>query len=126
MKKKGKVPVQCTQAGRVVSLPPPLPAPLAELWGGGGRLASHVLPGDFERGRGDLWQVHSAGHSRGWIWQILMARHFGGSFWRVTLAHLFGGFSTSNEKQAVEQKKEEKKCTISESVDCIMSLYISQ
>ncbi len=53
--KKGKVPVQCTQAGRVGSLPPPLLR-----WrscGGGGGLASHVLPGDFERGRGDLWQA---------------------------------------------------------------------
>ena len=86
--------------------------------GGGGRLASHVLPGDFERGRGDLWQVNSAGHSRGWIWQILMARHFGGSFWRVhlaghfgtfiwrvILAHLFGGFSQAMKREAVEQRK---------------------
>ena len=61
--------------------------------GGGGRLASHVLPGDFEQGRGDLWQVNLAGHSRGWIWQVFMARHFGGFIWRVSLAHLFGGFS---------------------------------
>ena len=72
-------------------LAPPPPAPLAELWGGG-RLASHVLPGDFEQGRGDLWQVNLAGHSRGWIWQVFMARHFGGFIWRVSLAHLFGGF----------------------------------
>jgi hypothetical protein len=91
--RKVKVPVQCTQAGRVDSLPPPPPpAPLVELWGGG-RLASHVLPGDFEQGRGDLWQVNLAGHSRGWIWQVFMARHFGGFIWRVSLAHLFGGFS---------------------------------
>ena len=59
---------------------------------GGGRLASHVLPGDFEQGRGDLWQVNSAGHSRGWIWQVFMARHSGGFIWRVSLAHLFSGF----------------------------------
>ena len=91
--RKVKVPVQCTQVGRVDSLPPPL-APLAELWGGGGgRLASHVLPGHFEQGSGDLWQVNSAGHSRGWIWQVFMARHFGGFIWRVSLAHSFGGFS---------------------------------
>ena len=32
---KVKVPVQDAQAGRVNSLPPPLSAPLAELWGGG-------------------------------------------------------------------------------------------
>ncbi|MFN9907600.1 MAG: hypothetical protein ACK56F_16000, partial [bacterium] len=42
---KVKVTVQDAQAGRVGSLPPP-PSPLAEPWGeGGGRLASHVLPG---------------------------------------------------------------------------------
>jgi hypothetical protein len=46
-------------------------------------LASNVLPGDFEQGRGDLWQVNVAGHSRGWIWQVFMARHFGGFIWRV-------------------------------------------
>ncbi len=60
--------------------------------GGGGRLAGHVLPGDLERGRGDLWQVSLAGHSRGWIWQILMARLLGGSFLRVHLAGHFGTF----------------------------------
>jgi hypothetical protein len=43
---------------------------------GGGRLASHILPGDFERGRGDLWQVNLAGHTRGWIWHVSMARQF--------------------------------------------------
>ncbi len=92
----------CSNAwvGRAGSLPPP-PAPLAELWGGGG-LASHVLPGDFEQGRGDLWRVNSASYSRGWIWQIFMARLFGGSFWRICLAGHFGTFiwrvSTSNEK----------------------------
>jgi hypothetical protein len=32
---KVKVPVQDAQAGRVGSLPPSPPAPLAELWGGG-------------------------------------------------------------------------------------------
>ncbi len=57
------------------------PPPLLLRWrscgeGGGERLASHVLPGDFEQGRGDLWQVNLAGHSRGWIWQVFMARHF--------------------------------------------------
>ena len=99
--KKVKVPVQYAWVGRAASLPPP-PAPLAEPWGWGGGLASQVLPGDFEQGRGDLWQVNSAGYSRGWIWQIFMARHCGGSFWRIYLAGHFGTFicwvSTSKEK----------------------------
>ena len=94
---KAKVPVQYAWVGRAGSLPPP-PAPLAEPWGGGG-LASHVLPGDFERGRGDLWQA-----SRELKWQVFLASKFGGLFsrvnpadshgkifWRVILAHLFGG-----------------------------------
>ncbi len=89
--RKVKVPVQHTQAGRVDSLLPPS-CSIGVAVGGGGRLASHVLPGDFERGRGDLWQVNLAGHSRGWIWQVFMARHFGGFIWGVSLAHLFSGF----------------------------------
>ncbi len=76
--------------------------------GGGRRLASHVLPGDFERGRGDLWQVNLAGHTRGWIWHVSMARHFGGFIWRVSLAHLFGGFSQAMKRYAVEQEKKRK------------------
>ncbi len=59
---------------------------------GGGRLASYVLPGDLERGRGDLWQVSLAGHIRGWIWRVSMARHFGGSALRVCLAGQVGSF----------------------------------
>ncbi len=78
-----------------------------------------------------FWQVNSADYSRRWIWQIFTARYFGGSFWRIYLAGHFGAFIwrvfTGNEKQAVEQrKKRKKKCIISESVDCIMSLYSSQ
>ena len=53
--KTGKVPVQCAWVGRAGPLPPP-PAPLAELWGGGG-LVGRVQPGAFEQGRGDLWQA---------------------------------------------------------------------
>jgi hypothetical protein len=96
VKKKGKVPVQYAWVGRAGSLPP---APLAEPWGGEGGLASHVLPGDFEQGRGDLWQA-----SRGLKWLVFLASKFGGLFlrvnladfhgkifWRVILAHLFGG-----------------------------------
>ncbi len=80
--------------------PCPLPpAPLAEPWGGGGGLAGRVPPGNFEQGRGDLWQA-----SRELKWQIFLASKFGGlfsrvnpadfhgkMFWWVILAHLFGG-----------------------------------
>ncbi len=79
MKRKVKVPVQYAWVGRAGSLPPP-PAPLAEPWGGGG-LASHVLPGDFEQGRGDLWQA-----SRELKWQVFLASKFGGLFSRVNPA----------------------------------------
>jgi hypothetical protein len=102
-------------------------------------LAGRALPGDFEQGRGDLWQA-----SRELKWQIFLASKFGGLFlrgnpadfhgkifWRVILAHLFGGhFGTfiwqvfTVMKQANSRKKK-KKCTISESVNCIMSLYIA-
>ncbi len=110
--------------------PCPLPpAPLAELWGGGGGLAGRVQPGGFEQGRGDLWQasrwngrffwrVNSADYSLGWIRQIFMARYFGGSFWRiylaghfgafiwrVILAHLFGGFSQSMKQTNSKARK---------------------
>ena len=67
--------------------------------GGGGGLASHFLPGDFERGRGDLWQA-----SRELKWLVFLASKFGGlfsrvdsadfhgkTFWRVILAGPFGG-----------------------------------
>ncbi len=86
--KKGKVPVQYAWVGRAGSLPPS-PAPFAEPWGGGG-LASHVLPGDFERGRGDLWQA-----SHELKWQVFLASKFGGLFSRVNpadfTARYFGG-----------------------------------
>ena len=104
--KKGKVPVQCTQAGRVDSLPPPLLRWRSCGGGGGGGLARPVLPGDFERERGDLWQA-----SRELKWQVFLANKFGGLFsrmnpavfhgkifWRVILAHLFGGFSQAMKK----------------------------
>ena len=115
-------------------LPAPSPRSVGGAVGGGGGLASHVLAGDFERGRGDLWQA-----SRELKWQVFLASKFGGLFsrvnpadfhgkifWRVILAHLFGGSPRVKKKQAVEQEREIKKCIISESVDCIMSLYISQ
>jgi len=78
---------------RAGSAPAPSPSPLAEPWGeGGGRLASCVLPGDLEQGRGDLWLVSLAGHIRVWIWRVSTARHFGGSAWRVSLAGQVGSF----------------------------------
>ena len=81
-------------------LPAPSPRSVGGAVGGeGGGLAGHVLPGDFERGRGDLWQA-----SRELKWLDFLASKFGGLFsrvnpadfhgkifWRVILAHLFGG-----------------------------------
>jgi hypothetical protein len=70
---KVKVPVQDAWVGRAGSLPPP-PAPLAELLGGRGEgMVGQVLPGDFERGRGDLWQA-----SRELKWRVFPASKFGG------------------------------------------------
>ncbi len=106
---KVKVPVQDAQAGRVNSLPPPPLLSWRSRGGGGRRLASHVLPGDFEQGRGDLWQVNLAGHTRGWIWHVSMARHFGGSVWRVNLARLFGGFSWAMKDTCCWARKEREK-----------------
>ncbi len=95
---KAKVPVQM----RGWSRPTPCPLPLLR-WRscGGGGLVGRVQPGDFEQGRGDLWQA-----SRELKWQIFLASKFGGLFsrmnpagchgkifWRVILAHLFGGSS---------------------------------
>ena len=64
--KKGKVPVQYAWVGRASSLAPP-PGSIGGAVGGGG-LAGQVLPGDFEQGRGDLWQA-----SRELKWQIFLA-----------------------------------------------------
>jgi hypothetical protein len=62
-------------------------------------VAGQVLPGDFEQGRGVLWQA-----SRELKWQVFLTSKFGGSFsrvnaadfhgkifWWVILAHFFGG-----------------------------------
>ncbi len=77
-----------------------------------------------------FWQVNSADYSRGWIRQIVMARYFGGSFWRIYLAGHFGVFIwrvfTVNEAKKIPKQEKEKKCTISESVSCIMSIVCSQ
>ncbi len=68
---KVNVPVQDAWVGRAGSLPPP-PALLAELPGFGGGMAGRVLPGDFEQGRGDLWQA-----SRELKWRVFPASKFG-------------------------------------------------
>ena len=129
--------------------PCPLPpAPLAELWRGGGGLAGRVQPGDFEQGRGDLWQasrelkwqiflaskfgrlfsrVNPSGCHRKIFWRVILAGHFGGSFWLIYLA----GFHSQWNKQASKQRKEKKKgkkekCIISRSVNCIMNIVYSQ
>ena len=98
---KVKVPAQDAWVGRAGSLPPP-PGSVGGAGGGeGGGAAGRVQPGDFEQGRGDLWQA-----SRELKWQVFLASKFGGLFsrvnpadfhgkifWRVILAHLFGRFS---------------------------------
>jgi len=57
--------------GRAGSLPPP-PCSVGGAAGGGG-MAGRVLPGDFEQGRGDLWQA-----SRELKWRVFPASKFGG------------------------------------------------
>ncbi len=105
---KAKVPVQDAWVGRAGSLPLP-PGSVGGAGGGGGRSGGRVQAGDFEQGRGDLWQA-----SRKLKWQTFLASKFGGLFsrvnpagchgkifwrvilahiWRVILAHLFSGFS---------------------------------
>jgi hypothetical protein len=71
---KVKVPVQDVWVGRAGSLPPP-PCSVggAAGGGGGGGMAGRVLPGDFEQGRGDLWQA-----SRELKWRVFLASKFGG------------------------------------------------
>ncbi len=41
------------------------------------------------------------------------------------MAHLFGGFSQAMKGKLLSNEEKERKCTISESVDCIMSLLAS-
>jgi hypothetical protein len=97
-------------------------------------LASQVLPRDFEQGRGDLWQaslelkwlVFLASKFSGLFSRVDLAGFHGKIFWRVSLAHLFGGFSQEMKSKLLSNEEKERKCTISESVDCIMSLYVSQ
>ncbi len=121
--KKVKVPVQYAWVGWVASLPPP-PCSVGGAVGGGGGLAGRVQPGDFEQGRGDLWQA-----SCKLKWQIFLASKFGELFsrvnpadfhgkifWRVILAHYlaghFGAFiwrvSTVNEANKFQSKKRKR------------------
>ncbi len=103
-KRKGKVPVQCTQAGRVDSLPPSSLLRWRSCGGGGGRLRAMFCLGILsgERGISGKWirRVILAGGSGRFSWQDILAGHFGTFIWRV---------STSNEKQAVEQWKRSKR-----------------
>ncbi len=136
--KWGKVPVQCAWVGRAGPLPPPR-APLSEPWGGGEGWRAGSCLGILSREGGIsgkqaaswngrfFWRVYSADYSRGWIRQIFMARYFGGSVWRIYLAGHFGTFirRVFTVKEISKTKEKEKKCTISESVNCIMSLYVA-
>ena len=106
----------CTRCvGGPGQLPTPSPCSADGAVGGGGGEGwqSYVLPGDLERGRGDLWLVNLAGHVRGWIWRVSTARHFGGSAWRVSLAVQVGSFIQwvfkGKRKHVVEQRKEIEK-----------------
>ncbi len=88
-------------------------------------MAGQVQPGDFEQGRGDLWQA-----SRELKWQIFLASKFGGLFsrvnpagchgkifWRVILAGHFGAFiwrvfivnETSGFQREEKHSKEKKR-----------------
>ncbi len=129
--KKVKVPVQYAWVGRI--LPAPSPCSVDGAMGGGEGWRAGPSLGILSREGGDLWQA-----SRELKWQIFLASKFGGLFslvnpadfhgkifWRVILAHLFGGFSQSM-KQANSKARKEKKCTISESVNCIMNIVCSQ
>ena len=91
---KGKQKYLYKMRRRARSAPHPLPPLRWRSRGGrgGGRLASYVLPGDLEQGRGDLWLVNLAGHIRVWIWRVPMASHFGGFAGRVHLAGQVGAF----------------------------------
>jgi hypothetical protein len=137
---KVKVPVQYAWVGRAGSLPPP-PGSVGGA-AGGGRMAGRVQPGDFEQGRGDLWQA-----SRELKWQVFLASKFGGLFsrvnpagclgklfWRVILADHFGTFiwrvfmanETSGFQRKGRAKEKRRKSIISGSVNCMMIVVCSQ
>jgi hypothetical protein len=114
---KAKVPVQYAWVGQAGSLSPPPCSVGGAAGGGGGGLAGRVQPGDFEQGRGDLWQA-----SRELKWKIFLASKFGGLFsrvnpagchgkifWRIYLVGHFGAFIwrvfTVNEASKLTGKK---------------------
>jgi len=107
--------------GRAGSLPPPPGSVGGAAGGEGGGMAGRVQPGDFEQGRGDLWQA-----SRELKWQVFLASKFGGLFsrvnpagchgklfWRVILAGHFGTFIwrvfMANETSGFQRKEKQKK-----------------
>ena len=71
--RKVKVLVQCTQAGRVDSLPPPLSCSVGGAMGGGGTVGEPCSAWGFWAGKGGS-----------------LASKFGGSFSRVDLADFHG------------------------------------
>jgi hypothetical protein len=136
-------------------LPAPSPCSVGGAVGGGGGMAGRVLPGDFEQGRGDLWQasrelkwrvflaskfggfksrVNPAGCHGRFFWRVISAGYFGGSFWRVILAGHFGAFIwrvfMAKEKSGFlkkrKAKEKEEKCILSRPVNCIMIIVCSQ
>ncbi len=109
--------------GRLLAPPP---APLAELWGGGGKVGELCSAWGFWAGKGGSLASKFGGSFSG----VDLAGFHGKTFWRIYLAGQFGTFIwrvfMSNEKDMLlskKRKEKEKEYIISESVDCIMSLY---
>jgi hypothetical protein len=101
-------------------------------------MAGQVLPGDFEQGRGDLWQA-----SRELKWRVFPASKFGGFksrvnpagchgrfFWRVILAGYFGAFIwrvfMASKASGSLKKRKGRKMILSKSVNCMMTIICSQ
>ncbi len=132
---KAKVPVRYAWVGRAGSLPP---SPSSVGGAAGGRVGGPGLAWGFWAGKGGSLaskpRVKMADFSGKWIRRVILAGesgrlprqdilagHFLAFIWRVILAHLLSGFSQSMKQASFKEKK--KKCTISRSVSCIMSLY---
>jgi hypothetical protein len=109
------VPVWDALAGLASSPPPP---PSSVTWsrrgGEGWGMAGRVLPGNSERGRGELWQVYFAGGNRVFIPRNNLASHFGvsirrifigGSIWQINLAGKFGKFIQQVLEKEIKAKK---------------------
>jgi hypothetical protein len=83
-------------------------------------MAGRAQPGDFELGRGDLWQasrelkwqvflaskfsrVNPAGCHGKLFWWVILADYFGTFIWRVFMVNETSGFQ-KNEKKNKEKK----------------------